>query len=218
LLRDKSSDERAKRQFERLIIFTYPSFVILLGALFFGHAVSARMIAAVIVIYAGLMVIFGQDLALFGARVTHGALYVLASSLTFSGYILLSTSRIKKLGSRLFTSIAMIAASVAILLHFSLTHSPAALDLPLAVYGLAFAIALVGTVAPSFMVAAAIESIGPGPTSIFSGIGPVFTTILGISLLAEPFTFWHFIGMALVISGTLILSLNNLRVKQKKRA
>lgn len=193
-------------QFERLILFTYPTFVLLLGALLFGHRIGWRIIIAVILTYLGLALIFGQDLKLFGASVVTGAAYVLGASLTFSFYVLFSQFQIKKLGSRLFTCLAMIAASFAILVHFAATHEVAALVLPLRVYGLTLAIAVIATVIPSFLIAAAIEAIGPGMTSTLSGIGPVFTTLLGISLLDEPFTPWHFAGMALVLSGTLILS------------
>jgi drug/metabolite transporter (DMT)-like permease len=196
-------------QFERLILFTYPTFVILMGALFFGQSVGRRTIMAVAITYAGLGIIFGQDLRLFGDEIVLGSFYVLGASLAFAGYILFSQFEIGKLGSRLFTCLAMIAASLAILVHFFLTHAPAMLLQPLPVYGLTLLIAVVSTVTPSFLIAAAIERIGPGATSTLSGIGPVFTTLLGISLLGEPFTIWHFAGVVLVIIGALVLSQRN---------
>ncbi len=197
---------RITAQFERLILFTYPTFVILLGALFFKHKITVRMLLALGVTYAGLAVIFGQDLQLFGDGVITGAAFVLGAAVTFAGYILFSQFGIKKLGARLFTFFAMIAASIAILCHFALTHSLQILIQPVQVYGLTFMIALISTVAPSFMIAAAIEKIGPGPTSLLSGVGPVFTTVLGIVLLSETFTPWHFVGIILVLGGALILS------------
>lgn len=193
-------------QFERLILFTYPTFVILFGALLFGHKISLRFILSAAIIYFGLAIIFGQDLQLFGDEVLVGAAYVFGAAITFASYIVYSPFLIKKLGSRLFTCFAMIAASFAILIHFAATHSLVVLDQPMEVYGLIFLIALMSTVIPSFMIAEAIEEIGSGPTAMLSGIGPVYTTLLGITLLGEPFTPWHFAGMALVISGALLLS------------
>ncbi len=193
-------------QFERLILFTYPTFVILLGALFFRQLIAPGTIAAVGITYLGLAIIFGQDLQLFGDEVILGSAYVLGAALTFAGFILFSQFEIGKLGSRLFTCVAMITASLAILAHFWATHPLSMLVQPLEVYGLSFLIALFATVIPSFLIAAAIEKIGSGATATLSGIGPVMTTLLGISLLGEPFTPWHFAGMALVISGALILS------------
>ena len=203
---------RITAQFERLILFTYPTFVILLGALFFKQKITARMLIAVGVTYGGLAVIFGQDLQLFGNDVIIGAAYVFGAALTFAGYILFSQFEIKKLGSRLFTCFAMIAASLTILVHFFATHSLQALVQPMQVYGLTLLIAVIATVLPSFMIAAAIEDIGPGPTALLSGIGPVFTTLLGIVLLGEAFTFWHLIGMSLVLAGALILSQKRRRI------
>jgi drug/metabolite transporter (DMT)-like permease len=193
-------------QFERLILFTYPTFVILLGALFFHQFIGPRIIVALGITYAGLAIIFGQDLQLFGNEVIPGSLHVLGAALAFAGFILFSQFEISKLGARLFTCFAMIAASLTILIHFALTHPLSMLVQPVQVYGLTFFIAVFATVIPSFLIAAAIEKIGSGPTALLSGIGPVFTTLLGITLLSEPFTFWHFTGMILVISGALILS------------
>lgn len=197
-------------QFERLILFTYPTFVLLLGALLLGERISVHTALAVVLSYLGLALIFAQDLRTFGHDVTLGAACVLGASLTYSGYLLLSQFEIRKLGSRLFTCLAMIAASLAILVHFAASHATSALvDLPLPVYGLTLMIAVVATVIPSLLVAAAIEAIGPGLTSTLSGLGPVFTTGLGISLLGEPFTLWHLAGMALVIAGALLLAQNS---------
>lgn len=193
-------------QFERLILFTYPTIVIFLGALLFRQLISPRIMAAVALTYVGLAILFGQDLQLFGTEIIRGAIYVFGAAVTFAVYIVFSQFEIKKLGSRLFTCFAMIAASLAIIMHFALTHSVSMLIQPMQIYGLTFLIALFSTVIPSFMVAAAIEKIGVGPTATLSGIGPVYTTLLGISLLGEPFTTWHFVGMVLVLSGALILS------------
>ena len=45
-------------QFERLILFTYPAFVVLFGALFFGQPMRARALIGIAVSYAGLALIF----------------------------------------------------------------------------------------------------------------------------------------------------------------
>ncbi len=193
-------------QFERLILFTYPSFVILLGALFFGERITLKILASIALTYAGLAIIFTRELQHYGDEVMTGAAYVLGAAVTFAGYVAFSRPLIGRTGSRLFTCIAMIAASLAILVHFGLTREVSLLVQPLPVYGLAFLIALVATVIPSFMIAAAIEEIGAGPLVMLSGIGPLFTTVLGITLLGEPFTLVHFMGMVLVIFGVLVLS------------
>ncbi len=193
-------------QFERLILFTYPAFVILLGAMFFKRPIDPRFPGSLILTWAGLAIIFGQDLKLFGTDIITGAACILGAALSFAGYILFSQFEIEKLGSRLFTCLAMIAASIAILVHFAVTRSPEMLLQPLPVYGLTFLIAVLATVIPSFLIAAAIEEIGSGQTALLSAIGPVFTTVLGIGLLGEPFTIWHLAGMVLVIYGALHLS------------
>ena len=50
-------------QFERLILLTYPLFVVLFGALFFRQSVRPRALIALGISYAGLVLIFGVSSA-----------------------------------------------------------------------------------------------------------------------------------------------------------
>ena len=51
-------------QYERLVLFTYPFFVLLFGVWFFGDRMVWRVVPAMLVSYAGLLVIFGWNLAI----------------------------------------------------------------------------------------------------------------------------------------------------------
>jgi drug/metabolite transporter (DMT)-like permease len=57
------------------------------------------------------------------------------------------------------------------------------------------------TVAPVFMVMKAIELIGAPLTSQTGMVGPMFTILLGVLLLGEPFNLIVLAGTALVLSG-----------------
>ncbi len=188
-------------QFERLILFTYPVFVVILSALFFRTKITLATIISLSLTYAGLAVIFSQDLKSFGPNVVQGALLVIAAAFVFAGYVVFSKDKITKLGSRLFTCIAMIAASFAIALHFSIFSDMQSLSQPWQVYGLVLLIAIFATVLPTFFIAEAINRIGPGPASILGSAGPIFTILMATSLLGEQFTLAHLIGTVLIIAG-----------------
>ncbi|RVU83731.1 DMT family transporter [Leucothrix sargassi] len=194
-------------QLERLTLYTYPLITTVLGWLFLKDVITKRIILALLVSYAGIMLLYLYEANLEGANVSKGVLLVLGSALSFSCYIVFSKPFISQLGSRLFTCIAMIASAVYAFVHFAMT-SHALGDL-FSVTSMAwlyvFLLAIVCTVLPSFMVTEAISRIGPAKTSIVGTAGPVFTIALAVLLLDEPFGWYHLAGMLLVMGGVSLL-------------
>jgi drug/metabolite transporter (DMT)-like permease len=188
-------------QLDRLILLTYPFFVVLFGAMFFGRRVTPLMIASLLVSYLGIAVIFAKDFALEGDNVLLGSALVFGSAIAYAGYQILAKPLIDKLGPQLFTSLAMSAAGPPVVLHFLLSHPVA--DLAVNGYGLGLMLAIgtLSTVAPAYCISAGIGLIGPERTAIIGNISPVVTVILAISILGENFTLWHALGTALVLTG-----------------
>jgi len=192
-------------QLERLVLFTYPTLVVIFGALFFKQTISKHIVFALIFSYLGIISIFLHDLNTLGSDVIKGSLFVGASMVIFALYVLFGKRIIDRTGSRLFTCIAMLAASIGILSHFFITNQPTDLITTQKVYWISFFIAIFCTIIPSFCISEAIACIGPDRTSIMGTVGPVFTSLFAVSLLGEPFTGYHLLGMTLVIIGVLIL-------------
>ena len=193
-------------QFERLILFTYPTLVVVLARIVYGERLTRHALVALLLSYAGVAAVFGHDLRDLGPAVLSGTALVLGACLCFAGYVLFSKPLIDRLGSRLFTCLALSVASLAILLHYVIVHG---VDLPQVsptVLWLVLLIAVVATVLPSLLIGEAIHRIGPGPTSIVGSIGPVITSLLAVIVLDEAFSWAHVIGLGLVIGGVLYLS------------
>ena len=114
-------------QFERLILFTYPAFVVILGALFFAQPIRRATVIGIAISYLGLALIFATKLTTLGADVAKGAALVLAAAIAFALYQLLAKDLIGQIGPRLFTCIAMSGAAAAALLQFALTQPLASL-------------------------------------------------------------------------------------------
>jgi len=192
-------------QLERLSLFTYPFLVAVIGFFLFNEPITRRLIVALIITYSGLWIVMGQELQLTGNNVLEGVGLVLASALSFAFYVLLSKSYIKRLGSLLFTSIAMISSSI-----FGLAHGIVALDLSTLVISPSSwlwltMLVIFSTVLPSFMMTEAIHRIGPAQTGVVGMLGPIFTIALAVYLLNEPFTLAISLGVLMVLIGVVSL-------------
>ena len=193
--------EYISAQFDRLILLTYPFFVVLFGAVFFKRRVTRPMIAGQLVSYLGIAIIFWRDLHFEGRDVALGAALVFAAAVAYAGYQILAKPLIDKMGSQLFTSIAMSGAGPAIVVHFLLTHPAGDLAVPVEALPLMLAIGTVSTVLPAYCISAAIGMIGPERTAVIGNISPVVTIALAVGVLGEAFTPWHAAGTAMVLAG-----------------
>lgn len=192
-------------QLERLTLYTYPIFTTLLSWLVLKEAITKRVWLALILTYTGVLVLYLHEAKLSGSHVTLGVLLVVGSALSYSCYVLFAKPFINHYGSRLFTSIAMLASALFVIIHFFITHTPTDLIVTPTVLGYAVLIAIVSTLLPTYMIAEAIQRIGPARTSIVGTAGPIFTILMAVWLLAEPFGWFHLIGVGLVMWGVSLL-------------
>lgn len=193
-------------QLERLLLFTYPGFVVILGALFFGARVTKASLACIALAYCGLAVIFaGGDIAT-GSNVALGSALLLACAVLFALFQLIAKPIISKMGSPLFTCISMGAASLGVFIHFLISNggpsgAALALDLPMRVFALGAAIALFSTLLASFAVNLALGRIGAQATATIGMLSPIATVLAAVTLLGEPFGPIDALGTAITILG-----------------
>ncbi|MDD5328768.1 MAG: DMT family transporter [Sulfuricella sp.] len=193
---------------ERLILFLYPTMVVILSAAISRRAVGRGEIAALVLSYAGIALVFTHDVSVSRGGIALGAALVFASTLSYSVYLVGAGHAIARIGATRFTAYAMIVASAASLIQFGATHPLAALNLPPRVYGLGMAMALFSTVLPVFLLSAGIRRIGSGHTSLIGSIGPVATIYLAHVFLGEEVSMLQIAGSALVLAGVLTISIS----------
>lgn len=193
-------------QLGRMMLYTYPTFVVLLGAMFFGEPITKRVGISLCITYLGVAIIFGHDLEVFGRDVITGGFFILSSALTFSFYLLFGKSLINDVGSRLFTCLALLAASLGILLHYTLTKSLSTPNVTETALIYILIIAIFCTVIPSFLTTSAVARIGADKTGIVAMIGPAFTSTFAVLILAEEFTAYHALGISITVFGIWVLS------------
>ena len=111
--------EYIKASLERLILFTYPTFVILLSFIFFKIKISSYQLFAILITYLGICIVFLPEIEISDPSITlKGSLLVLLSAVTYASYIFGSGWLIPKFGARRFTSYVMIVSSVLIIFQF----------------------------------------------------------------------------------------------------
>jgi drug/metabolite transporter (DMT)-like permease len=200
---------------ERLILFLYPTMTVILSALVYRRAIGREVVAAMVLSYAGILLVFLHDVGMNRGGIVLGASLVFASTLSYSVYLVGAGHAIARIGAARFTAYAMIVASAASLLQFGVTHPMAALDLPLRVYELAIAMAIFSTVLPVFLLSAGIRRIGSGNASLIGSIGPVATIYLAHVFLNEGVSLQQLAGSLLVLTGVITVSINSRSEKIK---
>lgn len=193
---------------ERLVLFLYPTFVLLLAAMFFGRRITRRDLLALALSYGGIVLVFANDLSLQGGNVVLGSFWVLLSALFYAGYLLGSGRVVGHIGSLRFACYAALVSCVGVVLHFFLFSDAALLwTQPPPVYWLALLMALVSTVIPIILTSEGIRRIGSSHAAMIGAVGPVSTILFGYWFLDEAITAIQLAGAALVMAGVLAISL-----------
>jgi drug/metabolite transporter (DMT)-like permease len=191
----------------RLILYLFPTLVLLLSFLFLKKAPTWRELVALMVSYAGIVLVVSNQIGGDNRLFALGAAFVFASALCYAGYLVAGSQVVKRVGSMRFTAYSTVVATVPAVLQFALLEPLAALDLPAAVWGYAIVLATVSTVLPLFLQAEALNRIGANHFALVGAIGPVSVAVTSALGLDEPFTWVQALGGALVIFGVLLVSL-----------
>jgi len=190
---------------ERVILFLYPTFVVLFSAVLFRRKITAPVLLALLLSYGGLVLVFLDHLAAASPNLWFGSALVLGSALVFAVFTMGSGVMVHRIGSVRFTAYTMTAAGIATLTHFALRHGGTLTGFPADVYGLALLITVFSTVLPAFSMNAGIRRIGADFAAIISTTGPIATLIFAYFLLDESISALQLGGTALVLSGVYVL-------------
>lgn len=193
---------------ERLILFVYPTLVVLISAVVFRQQVPRRQIWAIAVTYLGILLVFYEDAGVQDS--VHkwlGPLLIFGCSLTYASYLVGSGQLIPKIGSVRFTSYAMIVSTGAVMLHTVIAGNIKIFHYSYDVYEMGIGLAVIATILPSFMISEAIRRLGASSVAIIGSIGPVSTIILASIFLGERLNTLQWLGAVIVISGVVMVNI-----------
>ncbi len=195
---------------ERLILFTYPTIVLILSFFILKKKVTRAQIGAIFITYTGLAIIFsnGSTGIVIGTEhdILLGVGLILLSAFTYALYLVGSNFLIARVGSQRLTTFSLIISCIAVIIHFLLTAGASLWGYPIEVYTIAFLMAIFATVIPSFLIVEAISRIGASSVSIVGSLGPISTILLSMIFLGETLTLIQFSGALVIISGVAIIS------------
>lgn len=192
---------------ERLIMYLTPTLVLVLGSLLHGRRWQRRQVAGMAVSYAGVLLVFGQEVRVEGSNVPLGALLVFVSTVSYAVYLVYSGEFVKRIGSLRLVGLATSVACLCCIVQFLLLRPVAGLAaVAPQVLWLSGLNAIACTAVPVLLVMMAIERIGPAATAQTGMVGPLSTILLGVWLLGEPFTAWVAAGTAFVLAGIFVFT------------
>ncbi len=195
--------------FGRLILYLYPTLVLLLSAVFLKQPLSGRHLLSLALSYAGIALVFsdearlGDDLGLTAL----GAALVFGSAVTYAVYLVTGSRLVHKFGSMRFTAYASLIATGFVFAHFLATRPLEALRAGQEVYLLVAVLAVFSTVLPLWLMAEGLRRIGASQVSLIGCIGPVATLAFAAMFLGERVGVIQLAGALLVLAGVLIISI-----------
>jgi drug/metabolite transporter (DMT)-like permease len=192
---------------ERVLLFSYPSMVVVLYAGIYREWPELRALVALIITYAGIfMVVTGLDAAVLRGNAAGGGL-VLACALSSALYYLASDRWTGSIGSVAFTFYALAAATACLGLHRLIVGGATATVWNPRDVWLLLALVVLSTVVPMLAMAEGVRRLGAPRASVVATIGPPTTILLGAWLLDERLRRAQWIGVALIVAGILALEL-----------
>jgi len=192
----------------RLIMFLYPTLVVILSAVFLGKTTTRKELAALAITYAGIALVLSGNL---GVAPEHrqfmfGALLIFASAMCYAVYLVTGSQLVMRVGSARFTAYTMIVSTAPAVVQFFALEPVSALDLPPTLWWYVSLLVTVCTVLPVFLVAEALKRIGANHFALIGALGPVITVVADFVLMQGALSPIQIAGGALVISGVLLVS------------
>lgn len=200
-----------KASLERIILFIYPTIVILFNKLFLKQSVSKDQIFAIILTYVGIIIAFGHEVTISGHDAYLGGFFILLCAITYAAYLSGSGWLIPKFGVIKFTAYVMVVSCLCVFLHYAIINKIDLLHYPREVYVLGFLIAIFATVIPSFLVSWSIKLISSSNFAVIAAVGPISTIILAAIFLNEQLTLLQLLGAFAVIIGISLVSLKKIK-------
>jgi len=196
----------------RLILFTFPVFVVLLSSMLERRWPTGQHLIAFTVTYFGLMMVvtlqgWGQ---LSGSQLL-GIGYAFGASISYALYLVSSQMIMKTLSSSRFTAASGTTTFVLMLGFIGLTdrwdgliYSPEGL-------GWSLLIGIACTVIPFFLLYEAIKRCGASRASLIALTGPAITMVFAWLWLDETLSSAQVIGMVVTTAGIAILEMRALQ-------
>ncbi len=177
-----------------LLLYIYPTLVVLLSAAFLGERITALKGALLLASFAGLALTLGG-----GQGTATGIALGLCAAAFYSVYIVVGARELKDVDS--LASATVVCLSAATVMAFAALAMGASVPGDAQGWAAVVAIAVVSTVVAMLAFFAGLKLVGPGVASIVSTLEPVVTVALAWLVLGERLEPLQLAGGALVLAS-----------------
>jgi drug/metabolite transporter (DMT)-like permease len=189
---------------ERLVLFMYPSLVLLISCFYFKKEIFRYQYIGLALTYLGILLAFIHEAMAFHFESTFllGVFLVFLCSITYALFVIQNGFHVNSVGAERFTNYTMFFMAICTFIHFSCTKNISQLfDLQAKTYFITLLMAIFATVLPSYMMTYGIKKIGSGNAAIVNSIGPLSTLLQAYFILGKNIGIYQIIGTAFVLSG-----------------
>jgi len=182
-----------------LLLYVYPTLVVLLSAVFLGERLTVARVALLAAGFGGLAIMLGG-----GQGTAAGIALGLGAAAFYSVYILVGARELRHVDALASTTIVCLSAAVVLGLSAFVSEP----RFPGTWWGWAAigAIAIVSTVVAILTFFAGLKRVGPSTASVISTFEPVFTVALAWAILGETLAPLQLAGGAVVLTCATLLA------------
>jgi drug/metabolite transporter (DMT)-like permease len=192
---------------ERLILFLFPTFTLLINAIVFKEKIKRVQAVALLLTYTGIAIAFVGELRLDTGNPGFfwGCGLIFLCAITYAIYIVGSGRMVPQVGVTRFTALAMLTSTVGVFVHFLLKGNYTWANSTSSFWWYGLILGIVATVIPTFLVSGGMKRIGANNVAIVSTIGPVSTILQAHVILGEKMFAAQIAGTVLVVLGVVLI-------------
>ena len=193
-----------------ILFYIYPSLVTLQAALFLNSPITKIKIAALLLSFAGIVLVVGLD---FGGAPTLGVALAVASAVIFSIYMIVGSKVISKTDSFSASTIVIIAAAVV----FGIIVALKGLKFPTTFNGwiAVLAISLISTALGFVTLFAGLKLIDPANASMIYTLDPVVSIVLAVIVLGEAMALVKIFGGVMILVAATLAARSDAKLVKK---
>ena len=199
-----SCQEQCSLAIAAVLLYTAPTFVMLMSALLFREKITKNKMLALAVAFIGCVIVsgaFGDG----GAVTATGLLMGIGSAFFYALYSIFARYALAHYSSLTVTYYTFLFAGVASLFVTSPAAVFARLCANTTVPLLALGLVVVSTVVPYILYTKGLERVESGKASILAGIEPVAAAVVGVLAFGEPMSVSVILGLCCVLGSVYIL-------------
>ncbi len=188
-----------------VLLYTAPVFVYIMSVFCLGESLNIRKITALLVAFAGIVLVSG-GIATEGADLSmSGVLYGLGAGFGYALYSILGTVLLKKYEPETVCCYAFLFAAIGAAVLTGSPFDKAVVEIPLRIWAAALGIGVFCSMIPFLIYTKGLAVVPASQASVFATLEPVVAALTGAVFFREEVDAKKLCGILLILGGILLL-------------